>query len=54
LFKAKSNEIVDYSGDRSLDSFVDFLKSNAANEVKMVTAGSEAAEKKAEEDHDEL
>lgn len=29
LFKANSNEMVDYEGDRSMDSLFEFLKENA-------------------------
>ena len=28
LFKAKSNDVVDYEGERDLDSFLSFLKEN--------------------------
>ncbi|KAI9101772.1 thioredoxin-like domain-containing protein [Phlyctochytrium arcticum] len=34
LFKADSNEIIDYSGDRTVDSFFDFLKKNVAAAVR--------------------
>lgn len=29
LFKANTNEIVDFEGDRTVDGFVEFLKANA-------------------------
>ncbi|ORY00428.1 hypothetical protein K493DRAFT_298915 [Basidiobolus meristosporus CBS 931.73] len=52
LFKAgKGKEIVDYDGDRTEESFVEFLKENASNkvdvevEVAKPTPKQEAAEK---------
>jgi protein disulfide-isomerase A1 len=33
LFKAGEKEVVDYSGDRSYESFIEFLDKNAINKV---------------------
>ncbi|ORY00427.1 hypothetical protein K493DRAFT_103679 [Basidiobolus meristosporus CBS 931.73] len=61
LFKAgKGKEIVDYDGDRTEESFVEFLKENASNkvdvevEVAKPTPKQEAAEEKEDPEHDEL
>ncbi|KAJ3222112.1 protein disulfide-isomerase precursor [Clydaea vesicula] len=56
LFKANDNTIVDYEGDRTLDSFVSFLKKNAvhADSFEDVKAGSQDTDSHDNEDHDEL
>jgi protein disulfide-isomerase A1 len=54
LFKANDNAVIDYSGDRTLDSFVEFLKENTVNTVSV---SSESAEEEGDEEdhaHDEL
>ncbi|KAI8826628.1 uncharacterized protein EV422DRAFT_510902 [Fimicolochytrium jonesii] len=58
LFKAKTNEIVDYDGERSIDGFVSFLKKNAvhADEIKDVNAAEAEGTSDAHdhEGHEEL
>jgi len=57
LFKAGSNEIVEYNGDRSLEDLAQFLKDNASNGATIeVPAKPEPVEEAAEaaEGHDEL
>jgi protein disulfide-isomerase A1 len=46
LFKAVDNEIVDYSGDRSYDSIVEFLDKNAHNKVGLETSTPEPSPSK--------
>ncbi len=54
LYKANSNEIVDYSGDRSLPDLVKFLKENAVYGYTIKEhVGIEDTTPK-EESHDEL
>ncbi|TPX66860.1 hypothetical protein SpCBS45565_g04242 [Spizellomyces sp. 'palustris'] len=56
LVKAGDNEVVDYAGARTLESFIDFLKENAVNgggaEKKEAKEGDD--KKTEEEGHDEL
>ncbi|KAJ3187108.1 protein disulfide-isomerase precursor [Gaertneriomyces sp. JEL0708] len=58
LFKAGNNEIVDFSGDRTLDGFVSFLKTHAVNAAELESAAAPAASEPAtsdeDADHDEL
>lgn len=62
LFKAKDNAIVDYSGDRSVESFVTFLSENAVSKFTPSEEKSEDAAKGEEKEstsedesvHDEL
>ena len=35
LIKANSNEILEYSGDRSVEAFMKFLESNAVNQASL-------------------
>jgi protein disulfide-isomerase A1 len=51
LYKANSGEIVDYSGDRTLESLQAFLKSAAVHGAEVEATGGEAEE---ESSHDEL
>lgn len=54
FFKAGTNEMVDYQGDRSLEDLIRFVNENSANGV-MISAGDDAAtEKDQESAHDEL
>jgi protein disulfide-isomerase A1 len=50
LFKAETNEIVDYNGDRTMNGLAEFVQENAVfgREVK------EVEESETEEEHDEL
>ncbi|TPX33927.1 hypothetical protein SmJEL517_g03369 [Synchytrium microbalum] len=43
LIKANSNEVLDYSGDRSLEAFLRFLKENASNGSEVGGAAKAAA-----------
>jgi len=55
LFKAETNEVVDYNGDRSIDAFIEFLKKNAGKEFDYEEEPSkDEDEKKGSADHDEL
>ncbi|KAK9762538.1 protein disulfide-isomerase precursor [Basidiobolus ranarum] len=57
LFKAgKDKEIVDYDGDRTEESFIEFLSNNAVNKVEATPKKTEEETPKAEEnpEHDEL
>jgi protein disulfide-isomerase A1 len=58
LFKAGSNEMVDYDGDRTLDSLVDFIKTKTVNgkSVKLASSPDDEDEEEEEEQegHDEL
>nr|KAJ3418709.1 protein disulfide-isomerase precursor [Polyrhizophydium stewartii] len=49
LFKAGSNEIVSYSGDRSLKSLLDFVRANAVHADKLPESVEETPALKAEE-----
>jgi protein disulfide-isomerase A1 len=56
---AGSSEFVDYNGDRSLESLVEFVESNKVSKGEKVVARDEAAEEEWEEEddapeHDEL
>ncbi|EXX78145.1 protein disulfide isomerase PDI1 [Rhizophagus irregularis DAOM 197198w] len=46
LFKAGDNEIVDYSGDRSYESLVEFLDKNAHNKVDLESSTPEPSSSK--------
>ncbi|GBC08909.1 hypothetical protein RclHR1_08490003 [Rhizophagus clarus] len=46
LFKAVDNEIVDYSGDRSYESLVEFLDKNAHNKVNLESSTPEPSSSK--------
>lgn len=35
LFKAETNEVVDYNGDRTVESFVSFLKENVDESIEL-------------------
>ncbi|KAJ3088545.1 protein disulfide-isomerase precursor, partial [Quaeritorhiza haematococci] len=50
LIKAKTNEVIDYEGERTLDAFVEFLKANAVNSFDLDKAAEEPA---ADQEHDE-
>jgi protein disulfide-isomerase A1 len=54
LVKAKTNEIVSYEGDRKLESFLSFLKSNAANGSAITDDHVASADSSDEDAHDEL
>ncbi len=56
LFKAKTNEIVSYEGDRKLESFLSFLKSKAANGSAIDVSAENVAPVESSDDdaHDEL
>lgn len=62
LFKAEDNEIVDYSGERTEEGFIEFLKANAAKKFDLPEAddekeseSKEEKESESEDDgHDEL
>ncbi|ORX80283.1 protein disulfide isomerase [Basidiobolus meristosporus CBS 931.73] len=57
LFKAgKDKEVVDYEGDRTEASFVEFLSNHAVNKVNVTPSKAEEAPPKEEEnpEHDEL
>jgi protein disulfide-isomerase A1 len=53
LFKANTNEVVDYNGERTMEGFLEFLKENAVNYVDNAAA-SEEKTTAASESHDEL
>lgn len=52
LFKAGSNEVIDFDGDRTLEGFVEFLKANASDADVEIEAPEETPEE--EEEKDEL
>ncbi|KAI8803172.1 thioredoxin-like domain-containing protein [Cladochytrium replicatum] len=55
LYKANSNEIVDYDGDRTLISLIDFVKKNGVHGEAVTVQDTEGSESRADEDgHDEL
>ncbi|KAI8982052.1 thioredoxin-like protein [Mycotypha africana] len=56
FFKAGTNEVVDYDGDRSMEDLVDFISKNSAKNTKIVIKEDEGAKEgdKASNDHDEL
>jgi protein disulfide-isomerase A1 len=57
LIKATTNEIVDYEGDRSLESLTAFLKENAVHGEDVVVVESQdtqETEEEEEDEHDEL
>jgi protein disulfide-isomerase A1 len=50
LFKAKTNEIIEYEGERELDGFISFLEKNAEHyEQKIVEKEDSHAEEKPSE-----
>ncbi|KAI3644896.1 hypothetical protein MP228_011060 [Amoeboaphelidium protococcarum] len=51
LFKAKTNKVVDFNGDRSLEGFLKFLQDNA--EIKFEVPEPKKKEDKKDEDEDE-
>ncbi|KAJ9070552.1 protein disulfide-isomerase precursor [Entomophthora muscae] len=53
LFKANTNEIVDFEGDRTVDGFIEFLKANAANDAT-ASVSEPASEDDESDDSDEL
>ena len=55
LFKANSNEVVDYGGDRSFADLQKFLKENAvhADSFEVTELGAKEPEAEAEEDEEE-
>jgi len=50
LVKAETNEVVDYEGDRTAESFYEFIAANGHHKVKLV---KEKEEKKAEKEEEE-
>ena len=57
LFKAETNEVVDYEGDRTLEGMLAFLKAKAVygSEITESSESSESTEDSGnDEEHDEL
>jgi protein disulfide-isomerase A1 len=57
FFKAETNEVIDYDGDRSLESLLEFVKTNAYHVDSInedIKTSSKAEEAEDEDEHDEL
>lgn len=56
LFKAETNEVVDYDGDRTAKGFIEFLRKNAHNKDFTVDETEDQVEEdgKKDDEHDEL
>ncbi|CEP18291.1 hypothetical protein [Parasitella parasitica] len=58
FFKAETNELIDYNGDRSVEHLIDFISQHTSNNVKLVISEVESAndaeKKESVNTHDEL
>ncbi|KAG2215096.1 hypothetical protein INT46_002928 [Mucor plumbeus] len=58
FFKAETNELIDYDGDRSIEDLTDFISKHSSNNVKIVVSEEEPAaaadQKESANTHDEL
>ncbi|KAL7313779.1 protein disulfide-isomerase precursor [Mucor circinelloides] len=57
FFKADTNELIDYDGDRSLEDLTDFISKHTSNNVKIAVSEEEPAaadQKESANTHDEL
>ncbi|KAI8636643.1 thioredoxin-like protein [Parasitella parasitica] len=59
FFKAETNELIDYDGDRSIEHLIDFISQHTSNNVKIVVSEEEPAaddteKKEPVNTHDEL
>ncbi|ORY98788.1 thioredoxin-like protein [Syncephalastrum racemosum] len=54
FFKAETNEMIDYEGDRSKESLIEFINENSANKVSLKAEASDKEAADEETGHDEL
>ncbi|KAI9012098.1 thioredoxin-like protein [Phycomyces nitens] len=54
FFKAETNEIIDYNGDRTLDDLVQFVNENGSKNLNIKADGAKEPEAEQDVGHDEL